>query len=770
METVVSLDLGLFGLLDLAMLFFMGGGWAPLGAPPHPEDAALWRTAPRECLVFMYSGGVGKADGASPLRAERYTADPEAMAWMEGLREGLAGSVLGMMEEEQAQRLRQGVPALVRAIAGRPMTLCLSSLAFGEEGPLVEGAMVVHVGEARQELRKAMLLLSETLRQMHGEEGLPQRLGEEEGSLEVLPQESGTQVAWGMVGEHLVVALGMQTPRRVVAALRDPATPRPAWLEEGRRALPVAKLGQLTYVKAPELVKAMNPGMPGSTPEHGDRLIRAAGLDGVSHVLRVVGYDRESCIDQAMVAFVKPVPAGGELPGVLSLFAGRPLVAEDLAQAPAGASFAWVGRVDLERVYRAVMQRMKEADAATGEAAAEEVAEFERVLGARVVDDVLRGLGDTWTVYSHPLRGGPMPVGLIWVVPVRDAAALGRVNEALMKALSPGTPRGPQAAEGAGERVDHHGPEAAGERAGLHDPESAQGHGHRAWGLPVISRREVAGHGVYSLSGGFVPAEIGFDQAPSWCLTKTHLIFGLYPQAVRAHLLAPAGGPTLADEPEVRAALAPGAGVYLTLARGDALTREIYPALLRHWTQHVVEQAEMGRELDQGLFPSAGALTRHMGTELGQVTLTPQGVVMRSRQSLTLGWPAAVQAGLSLAAAEVPISLARAAQVAEFERLREVVAACHNHASNKGEAFPASLEELVKAELLDAEVLAPRRKPLIYLGKGRTTEEENPESKPLIATEPVRGQRCVAYADGQVTLVDEETYQTQLKLLGKPKP
>ena len=108
--------------------------------------------------------------------------------------------------------------------------------------------------------------------------------------------------------------------------------------------------------------------------------------------------------------------------------------------------------------------------------------------------------------------------------------------------------------------------------------------------------------------------------------------------------------------------------------------------------------------------------------------------------------------------------------LAEFERLREVVAACHNHASNKGEAFPASLEELVKAELLDAEVLAPRRKPLIYLGKGRTTEEENPESKPLIATEPVRGQRCVAYADGQVTLVDEETYQTQLKLLGKPKP
>jgi hypothetical protein len=290
------------------------------------------------------------------------------------------------------------------------------------------------------------------------------------------------------------------------------------------------------------------------------------------------------------------------------------------------------------------------------------------------------------------------------------------------------------------------------------------------WGRPTITRHMVAGHEVYNLTMSQQSGEIPFDYSPSWCLTKTHLIFGLYPQAVRAHLLAPAGGATLADEPEARAALEEGSGVFLTLARGDALTREMYPALLRAWTRHVVEQAEMGRELDPGLFPSAGALTRHMGAELGRVTLTPQGVVMRSRQSLTLGWPAAVQAGLAMAATEVPLSLAQAAQLAELGRLRDAVIACHNHAANKGDAYPSSLEELVQSEMLDAQALAPRRKPLVYLGKGRTTAEENPESKPLIATQPVRGQRLVAYADGNVTLVEEETYQAQLRLLGKPKP
>jgi hypothetical protein len=143
---------------------------------------------------------------------------------------------------------------------------------------------------------------------------------------------------------------------------------------------------------------------------------------------------------------------------------------------------------------------------------------------------------------------------------------------------------------------------------------------------------------------------------------------------------------------------------------------------------------------------------------------------MRSRQSLTLGWPAAVQAGLAMAATEVPVSLAQAAQLAELGRLRDAVNACHNHAADKGDAYPSSLEELVQSEMLDAQALAPRRKPLVYLGKGRTTAEENPESKPLIASQPVRGQRLVAYADGNVTLVEEETYQGQLRLLGKPKP
>ena len=64
--------------VSLVFLLMLGGGLGlPLGVPPLPEDPALARIAPQECLAYFASAGMATANPKSPNHTEQLFAAPE---------------------------------------------------------------------------------------------------------------------------------------------------------------------------------------------------------------------------------------------------------------------------------------------------------------------------------------------------------------------------------------------------------------------------------------------------------------------------------------------------------------------------------------------------------------------------------------------------------------------------------------------------------------------------------------------------------------------
>ena len=60
-----------------SMIMIGGLAGAPLSVPPLPEDPALARIAPQECLWYMSAAGMATPDSGSANKTEQLLAEPE---------------------------------------------------------------------------------------------------------------------------------------------------------------------------------------------------------------------------------------------------------------------------------------------------------------------------------------------------------------------------------------------------------------------------------------------------------------------------------------------------------------------------------------------------------------------------------------------------------------------------------------------------------------------------------------------------------------------
>ena len=161
----------------------------------------------------------------------------------------------------------------------------------------------------------------------------------------------------------------------------------PAWLTALRKQLPVERLSTVTYVNVKKLVAQFGP-LAG--PKALDAMA-AAGLGNVTSFSAVSGLDGDGIVTRMLVGIE------GEPAGLLSIAAGKPLSAADLAPIPRDANFAVAARVDAARVLETALQiagkiepqapeefnaNLKQARAATGRGPPPGRA---RVAGRRVV-------------------------------------------------------------------------------------------------------------------------------------------------------------------------------------------------------------------------------------------------------------------------------------------------------------------------------------------------------------------------------------------------
>ena len=276
----------------------------------------------------------------------------------------------------------------------------------------------------------------------------------------------------------------------------------------------------------------------------------------------------------------------------MSLFGGAPLAATDVAHTPDDAILAFAGRLEPSRLF----ELARSFAALTGETEdfEQSLAQFGQAVGVDVEEDLLPHFGDIVQLYTTP-RDGDVVTGWTLSISVKNHAKVAAANEKFVAAMK-------------------------------------QIGGFRA---PKINPLEFGGETIHSFS---IPDDDVMVE-PSWCLTKSHLIIGLFPQSVKSHLRGMATKrPSIHDRPEV-AKLFNTKAAPTILGYNDtaAILRRIYPALQIGLKAMLIEMQEEGFDLDLNLLPSCDALTSHMQPGTFSVRSTKFGPLMETRQTLPAG-------------------------------------------------------------------------------------------------------------------------------------
>ena len=216
------------------------------------------------------------------------------------------------------------------------------------------------------------------------------------------------------------------------------------------------------------------------------QVLEALGVANIRTIASVSGLDGTGCLSKTWIETI------ADPSGLLAVFGPEPLKAADLAMIPKDASFAAVARLNLSKLYGAVIEAIKKVGPEAASSNEAQLAQTETMLGFRIKQDLLDALGDSWCVYNSPSEGGLLITGLTIVVPVKDRDRLAKTNDRLVELA-----------------------------------------GNAAPGTPAIKETKFRGQRIFFVDP--VGNEL-LPFAPAWSVTDTHLILSLSPQNIRAVL------------------------------------------------------------------------------------------------------------------------------------------------------------------------------------------------------------------------------------------
>lgn len=605
------------GVWELVLIFLLGGGLlpVPVGVPPLAEDPALLRVAPDGSLLFVEWFGAGNPDPASPNRTERIAANREVRELFRTIEEAVRRGIRDNARGSEG-RLAEEAFRVISTAVSKPGALFVSSFDIGARAVPIEGGVVLSAGDALPELRSALEAVeSLILREMSGGDASPaaRTIDVEGNSFRVLPLSPEVPpVAWGVVGDYVVLGVGEGLPARIVKALGAGGAGPPVGAGSsaggGSSAGAASAGGKGSMARRFDSVRVERPmgrayvdiagllekvgamGGPGAL-----EALDALGLRGVTALVSESGLEADGFVSRSLIVTT------GAPTGLLELADGAPLTDDDLAVIPRDATIAAAIRLDLLAAYRqllAVLDRVEPN--ARREIESQLVEELEDEIGLRLVEDVLEPLGDVWTVWSAPSEGGLLVTGLTAAVRVKDRQRAARALDRFVAVL--------QKEMGA--------------------PDRASGGGRRRPRGVFLESFTFAGTKVHYLNavGEEMPV------APAWCLTDTHLMVSLYPQMLKASL---ARGARVERSLAKHPALAErGAACAVSYADVAGIFRIAYPLLHPLAQMGLAELQRGGIDLTIAALPSASAILPHLGPSVGTVERTSEGILCVSRGRL----------------------------------------------------------------------------------------------------------------------------------------
>ncbi len=624
--------IALMGPIELLMILTLGGG-VPVVMPPLEADAGMMSVAPQECMFYASWYGVADPVAGSGNSTEALMAEPQVQEFLRTV----TGAIESLVTDPNVPRdMREGADVflpLFKNLYQRPVTLYFGGIEMpnGLVGPPdVDGAIVVHCGARKESLVGSMqkleaLFAASTNLQVNEID----RSGTKFRKF-MLPPDA-PEMGWGISGDYLVFAVGANTfddVLRRISAKRGP----PQWLQDVHTKLSVDRPEFAQYFNVAKAIETLNLVMPIGGEDVG-RVTQALGLNSIRHIATVQGYDTQSVVSKTHVATIGPPH------GVLELLVGEPLSIGDLRGIPADANLAYVLKMDMEAKLNKMTSLARSVDPGAGDMFEQAIAEFGQEFGLDLREDLFGPLGDVIRVYNSPESGGLLFTGLTVVADVDDANRLQATHERLLTMLR--------------QSFDRYGDDVA------------------------VNEYNFGGTTIYHLSlGSEAPL------APAWCLTENKLVFGLYPQSVKAFLSGDSSGSSLAENKNVQALFADGNAPYLISYQDTRdIIRTVYPFVQIFAPIMADELRREGFNFDIASIPSANAVLPHLTPSVSACKSTSDGLLFESHQSVPglSSLPALAVLGLGITAVEERSFNLGPAYPEAQNNLRQLAIAMHNY-------------------------------------------------------------------------------------------
>ncbi len=467
---------------------------------------ALSHVAPDECIFFFTWNGWATPNPKSTNRTERLLAEESLQDFSKQLGaeiDKLIDNATAMQGNEEATVASQSLRLLAKTALKHPGAIYLSSFKPADD-PQVEAALIVN---AEQDGPQAIESIKKLIN-LAPKEGMLAASEEKIGGMTFHRQKeyrlNEPHMRVGFLDSHLIVTFGDETPKVVAAKLSKPGK-APAWLTQISQELAVDRPAMLTYFNAQALLKTLEPVI---TDPMAPKILEALGIDKLKQLSSVLGLDKTG------LQINSQLTTDGTPTGLFNLLPDKPLTIDTFKKIPATSVNATVVRLDLDHLFEQVLKGVEQVDPNVRQQIEGSLAQIEPQLGFSVKNDVLKALGDTWSIYVSGSEPGVMMIpGFVITASVRNQENLTKALEVVVKA-----------ARGAAAQA---GPQAP-------------------FTIQEFSARGEKGYRIQFQS---LPLPV----APAWVVTKDQIVIGITPQVVTSHLSA-ANKTTLADNDSIKAA------------------------------------------------------------------------------------------------------------------------------------------------------------------------------------------------------------------------